>query len=81
MVTKTEMNESIEKLKVTLTGSFKQILDDSISELKNTIIENLKKSNEQLSSKVRELESEVKKLKDANIDSTKRSRLPSSMEG
>ena len=75
MVTKNEMNESIEKLNTTLTENFKKMLDDSISELKNTIIDNLKTSNELLLKKVSDLENEVDKLKTENIELTRRSEV------
>ena len=72
MVTKTDMDNSMNKLSSTLTENFKKMLDESINELKNTIIDNLKKSNEMLQMKVTALESEVTALKESNIDLVKR---------
>ena len=72
MVTKTDMDNSMNKLSSTLTDNFKKMLDESINELKNTIIDNLKKSNEMLQMKVTALENEVTALKESNIDLVKR---------
>ena len=72
MVTKTELDISISKLSLNLTENFKKMLDDSINELKNTIIDNLKKSNEILQTKVATLENEITALKESNIDLVKR---------
>ena len=44
------------------------MLDESISELKNTIIKNLKKSNEDLQLRVCQLEKQVESLQTANIN-------------
>ena len=64
MVTKKDLDESI----ATLTNNFQKMLDDSIGELKNTIIDNLKKSNENLQLRVSQLEKEVETLQAANIN-------------
>ena len=55
MVTK----KDLEDLNDSLTANFKQMLTESIDELKNNIIDNLKKSNESLQLKVSTLEKEV----------------------
>ena len=73
MVTKEELEESITRLNETLTTNFKKLLTDSIDELKNTIIDNLKKSNELLQIKVKSLESEILVIKNDQIELTKRS--------
>ena len=71
MVTKTELNESVNELSDRLTGNFKQMLEESIQVLKSTIIENLSKSNLDLQARVSSLENEIILLKQANIDMTK----------
>ena len=64
MVTK----KDLEDLNDSLTANFKKMLTESIDELKNNIIDNLKKSNESLQLKVSTLEKEVLELKQANVD-------------
>ena len=71
MVNKTELNEAIDSLSDRLSENFKQMLQNSIDILKNTIIENLKKSNMELQVRVSSLENEVTLLKQANIEMTK----------
>ena len=73
MVTKAELDKSIETLSNTMTANFKKMLDDSIQILKDTIIDNLKKSNENLQQRVILLEKEVNDLKTEHIEITKRS--------
>ena len=68
MVTKRDLDVSISELKET----FKSMLESSIDEIKNSIIENLKISNENLQLKVKDLEGEIKTLKNANIELEKR---------
>ena len=75
MVTKQQLDDAVSSL----SDSFKTMLSHSIDELKNTIIENLKKSNDMLQIKVKDLQNdvanlqnEVASLKEANIEITKR---------
>ena len=76
MVTKTELNEKLDEtvgtLTATLNENFQKLLKASIDELKNTIIDNLKKSNEILQLKVQSMEGEISSLKNQHIDFVKR---------
>ena len=79
MITKSELvstlDETVVKLSSTLNTDFKKLLTQSIDELKNTIIDNLKKSNEILQLKVQSLESEISILKNQTIDFIKRTEV------
>lgn len=72
MVTKKEVEDIITTLSTNITATFKKMLDDSINEIKNTIIENLKASNENLQLRVTALEKEIKSMKVGNIEFEKR---------
>ena len=72
MVSKKDLEDSIAKLSDDLTDSFKKMLDDSIVSVKDTIITNLKHSNENLQQRLSELENDIILLKNANIDLTSR---------
>ena len=67
MVTKRDLD----KLNDDLSANFQAILTQSIEELKNTIIDNLKKSNELLQIKVKSLENEIDLLKESNVEYVK----------
>ena len=67
MVTK----KDLDNLSAYLTANVQAILTQSIEESKNTIIDNLKKSNELLQIKVKSLENEVDSLKKSNIEYVK----------
>ena len=71
MVTKQELQDAIDKLSITLNGDFQKLLTQSIDALKNTIIDNLKKANEDLQKKVGLLEAEITYLKENNIEQIK----------
>ena len=64
MVTKKDLDAMSENL----STHFEEMLTKSINELKNTIIDNLKQSNELLQLKVRSLENEVNVLKQDHIE-------------
>ena len=63
--------KDLDEVTVEIKESFKVMLTKSIDELKNTIIDNLKKSNELLQMKVGVLETEVKALKKEHIEYVK----------
>ena len=71
VLTPKDLADSNKILTADLTTLFKTMLDNSINEIKNTIIENLKLSNENLQLRVKELEAEVKSIKEANIQHEK----------
>ena len=72
MVTKQELQDAIDKLSASLNGDFQRLLAQSIDVLKTTIIDNLKKSNEELQKKVSKLEAEIINLKSENVEQVKR---------
>ena len=72
---KEELNASIANLGNSLTTTFKELLCSSINEIKNTIIENLRISNENLQLRVKALEDEVILLKEAHHDLEKRTEM------
>ena len=72
MVTKQELQDAIDKLSLSLNGDFQKLLTQSIDVLKNTIIDNLKKANEDLQKKVGLLEDQISHLKRSNIEEIKR---------
>ena len=71
MVTKQQLDDCIEKLSTDLTGKLKSMLDESISNIKDTIIENLKVSNEKLQVRVGLLENPVIDLVNEKIEKEK----------
>ena len=71
MVTKTELEDTIKKLTITLNSDFQKLMAESIDVLKNTIIDNLKEANEDLQRKVGQLEAEINTLKRENIEQIK----------
>ena len=62
MVTKLQLDEAVTELSTCLKSEFKKLLDDSISALKDSLIESLKASNLELQNKVEKLEERVAKL-------------------
>ena len=54
MVNKQQLDETIVDLSNTLKSEFKKMLDESISALKDSIIEGLKASNDELKRKVKQ---------------------------
>ena len=67
VITKKDIDSSITNMSANLTSSFQSMLDNSIEEIKNTIIENLRISNQNLQLRVNSLESEVKDLREAHV--------------
>ena len=67
VLTKVDIDEAITSMSTKLTSSFQTMLDDSINEIKNSIIENLRLSNQNLQDRVNSLEREVKELKEAHV--------------
>ena len=68
MVTKQQLDDCIDKLSTDLTAKLKSMLKESISNIKDTIIENLKISNEKLQIRVGLLENNVKDLENEKIE-------------
>ena len=62
MVTKLQLDDAVSELSTCLKSEFKKLLDDSISALKDSLIESLKASNLELQNKVEKLEERVAKL-------------------
>ena len=71
MVTKPQQDDCIEKLSTNLTSKLKSMLDESISNIKDTIIENLKVSNEKLQVRVGLLENRVNDLVNEKVEKEK----------
>ena len=71
MVTKQQLDDCIDKLSTDLTAKLKSMLEESISNIKDTIIENLKISNEKLQIRVGLLENNVKDLENEKIEKVK----------
>ena len=67
VLTKVDIDEAITSMSTKLTSSFQTMLDNSINEIKNSIIENLRLSNQNLQDRVNSLEREVKELKEAHV--------------
>ena len=70
-VTKSYLDAAITEL----TGTFKSLLAESIDEIKNTIIQNLKICNEKLQARVESLEEEILALREANVDLERRTEV------
>ena len=62
MVTKLQLDEAITELSTCLKSELKELLDDSISALKDFLIDSLKASNLELQNKVKQLEERIVKL-------------------
>ena len=71
MVTKQQLDDCIDKLSTDLTAKLKSMLEESISNIKDTIIKNLKISNEKLQIRVGLLENNVKDLGNEKIEKEK----------
>ena len=71
MVIKQQLDDCIDKLSTDLTAKLKSMLEESISNIKDTIIENLKISNEKLQIRVGLLENNVKDLENEKIEKEK----------
>ena len=71
MVTKQQLDDCIDKLSTDLTAKLKSMLEESISNIKDNIIENLKISNEKLQIRVGLLENNVKNLENEKIEKEK----------
>ena len=72
VLTKVDIDEAITSMSAKLTSSFKAMLDNSINEIKNSIIETLRLSNQNLQLRVKSLENELKEVKEAHVALEKR---------